>query len=134
MGAVKIRQADRWFSKCVRKRAGYRCERCGAQHAENSPGLHCSHFHGRGKWSVRFDPENCEALCYGCHMHLTANPQQHHIRILGKLGTFGFEALQERAHDTRRGRLAKKEERQISRHYKSQFEEMQLFEDFVGYL
>ena len=30
-------------------------------------GLECSHHHGRGNWSIRFEPQNAEALCTGCH-------------------------------------------------------------------
>lgn len=66
---IKITSADSAFSKCVRERANWTCERCGAVHERNSQGLHCSHHHRRGQWAVRFDPSNAEALCYGCHSH-----------------------------------------------------------------
>ena len=142
MGAVKIKASDSWFSKCVRERAGYKCERCGAQHERSSCGLHCSHFHGRGKWSVRHDPENCESLCYGCHAYLGANPAEHKERILQALGQYRFDALQERANDTKRGRIVKKEERLLSKHYREQLKIMLSVRDngengrieFVGYL
>ena len=69
VGGIRRTPADAAFSKCVRERAEWACEHCGTQHAENSMGLHCSHHHGRGKWGVRFNPMNAEALCYGCHSH-----------------------------------------------------------------
>jgi hypothetical protein len=30
-------------------------------------GLHNSHYWGRARESTRFEPDNCIALCYGCH-------------------------------------------------------------------
>lgn len=39
--------------------------------------LDCSHYHGRGKESVRFDPENADAACRACHNYVaTAEGQQ----------------------------------------------------------
>jgi len=67
MAGIKRTEADKAFSKCVRERAGWKCERCNQQHAQNSMGIHASHHHGRGKWGIRFNPMNAEALCYGCH-------------------------------------------------------------------
>ena len=68
MAGIKRTPADTWFSRCVRARANFTCERCGAVHTPTSQGLHCSHHHRRGQWAVRFDPGNAEALCYGCHV------------------------------------------------------------------
>ena len=125
MAKIKIKAIDKWFSKCVRERAGWACERCGAQHDSSSTGLHCSHYHGRGKWSTRVDPENCEALCYGCHSYMGANPSEHRQRIIDKLGAHRFEALQERANDTSRGRQAKKLEKEACKHFRDQYREME---------
>ena len=69
MGKLKRTPADDAFSLCIRTLAGFKCEKCGQQHAENSRGLHCSHHHSRGNWAIRLDPMNAEALCYGCHSH-----------------------------------------------------------------
>ena len=67
MGGIKVTPADSAFSKCVRERAGWRCENCGTQHDQSSRGLGCSHHHGRGNWSIRFHPLNAESLCTACH-------------------------------------------------------------------
>jgi hypothetical protein len=69
MSGVKITAADKWFSKCVRQRANWCCERCGNDFTHKPGGLDCSHHHGRRNWSIRFNPLNAEALCYGCHSH-----------------------------------------------------------------
>lgn len=125
MGAVKIRESDRLFSRCIRERAGWKCERCGAQHQEGSQGLHCSHFHGRGKWGTRFDPDNCEAICYGCHSYLGSNPIEHTKRQREKLGETLFEILAEKARDTTLGRMAKRSEKEIRAHYRSELKRIQ---------
>ena len=118
--ALKLKEADRLFSKCIRERAGWKCERCGSQHQEGTQGLHCSHFHGRGKWGVRFDPDNCESICYGCHQYLGSHPIEHEKRIREKLGDTLFEILNERARDTTLGRMAKRSEKEIRTHYRAE--------------
>ena len=121
MGAVRIRTADRWFSLCVRERAGWRCERCGTKCPDDKRmGLHCSHFHGRGKWATRFDPMNCRALCYGCHSYCGGNPDIHRAEMLAALGDGAYQILQERSQDERLGRLAKRSEPEIAKHYRAE--------------
>ena len=71
---IKRDKADAAFSKYIRTRDNFTCQRCGAVHKENSKGLHCSHHFGRWKENTRFDPDNCDALCHGCHVYFTSNP------------------------------------------------------------
>lgn len=65
--SIKISPLDSLFSLYIRTLARWKCERCGKQFTPPTNGLHCSHYHGRRKKSVRFDPENADAICYGCH-------------------------------------------------------------------
>ena len=126
MGAVKIRPADKAFSDCVRERAGWKCERCGSYFEPGRRmGLHCSHFHGRGKWSTRFDGDNCQALCYGCHMQMGSHPDEHRRLMMEKLGPGGYDLLLERSNDTRIGRRVKREEAEIKKHYRAELRRMQ---------
>lgn len=119
MGAVKIRAADRHFSLCIREAADWTCQRCGSKTPEDKRmGLHTSHYHGRGKWATRFDVLNVEALCYGCHSYLEQHPHEHEQRERQRLGDQVYEIVLERARDTRLGRLAKRNEKEISRHYR----------------
>ena len=78
MGKIKIRQSDKLFSLYIRTRDGWCCQRCGAYHEPPTSALHCSHFQGRGKENTRFDENNCDALCYGCHRYFTAQPGEHY--------------------------------------------------------
>jgi len=93
MSCIKRTPADIAFSRCVRYRAGYQCQRCGAQHDESSMGLHCSHVHGRRSWSVRFHPENAFALCYGCHSYLGGQPHEHEQFAISLMGPGRYEML-----------------------------------------
>lgn len=63
-----ITPADAAFSKYIRKRANYCCEKCGKQYAPNDKGLQCSHHFSRRYHNIRFDPDNALALCYNCHV------------------------------------------------------------------
>ena len=122
MGAIKITPADKYFSVCVRERAENRCERCGG--SPERGGLHCSHFHGRGKWSVRFAPENATALCMGCHLYFGSHPVEHTEWQREKLGDYWFEALREKANDLTAGRVMKREQKHIAAHYRKEHQLM----------
>ena len=143
MGAIKITSADAWFSKCVRERSAWCCERCRTYYPEGEArkGIHCSHFFGRGKWSTRFHPDNGTALCHGCHRYFSSHPSLHQQFQEYKLGPYLFAALQEAANDLTKGRQAKREVKAIAAHYKAEHARMQSeradgFEgriEFMGY-
>jgi len=96
MPKLKIFPSDSIWSKYIRTRDNWTCQRCDKKYAPPTSALHCSHFWSRGAWSVRFDEDNCQALCYGCHSYLGGNPQEHREFILNKLGQKEFDALQKR--------------------------------------
>lgn len=77
---VKIDKADRVFSQYIRLRDAA-CRRCGSKvkfNAKGDPVSHqASHFQGRRKEATRFDEENVDTLCGGCHMYFTQNPAEH---------------------------------------------------------
>jgi len=107
---IKSTKWDKVFSKYVRTRDLWTCQRCGSVHLPNSQGLHNSHFVGRGKYATRFDEDNCEALCYGCHRHLGSNPVLHKDHKVEKLGQERFDALMERSRQlTKRNKVLTKE-------------------------
>ena len=55
------KNADTKFSIYIRERDKM-CVRCGKKEY-----LQCSHFWARGNSATRYDPDNCDTLCYGCH-------------------------------------------------------------------
>ena len=121
---MKITPADQAFSKLIRARAKWRCEMCGTQYEEGSQGLHCSHFHGRANWSVRFDPNNCEAACMGCHMKCEGNPHEFTNRWMKKLGKGAYEILLERKNDISLAKLYRKTKGkgEIAKHFRDQLQ------------
>ncbi|MDO4693080.1 MAG: HNH endonuclease [Eikenella sp.] len=62
-----LNAADAAFSRAVRARAGYRCEKCGKQYAPGDTGLQCSHHYSRRHHAIRYHPDNAAALCHHCH-------------------------------------------------------------------
>ena len=143
MGGIKRTPADAAFSDCIRERANWCCEVCGADYTGRTQGLHCSHYHGRGNWSVRFDPDNAEAACYGCHQKLEGSPHDFYLRWMEKLGEGAYQLLLERKNDTDRGREARKTKGkgEIAKHYRDEHEKMVAVRDsfhaerieFTGY-
>lgn len=95
---IKITKADSLFSKRIRERDNWTCQRCGTRYDPPTSALHCSHFWGRSNKCTRFDPLNCDALCYGCHRRWESNKQGEYrdfkIRQLGKKG---YDELEKRA-------------------------------------
>lgn len=71
-GKIKIDKNDAIFSKMIRERDGA-CVFCGKT-AEQTK-LENSHFWGRGDKIHRFDPKNCDTLCFRCHMENEGNKQ-----------------------------------------------------------
>lgn len=96
---IKLDKADVTFSKFIRLRDG-RCVRCGRRGDGNNGinGLQASHYFGRGKESTRFDPENVDALCFGCHQYWGSTDREAYRDFkLNQLGDSGLNALVVRA-------------------------------------
>ena len=97
VGTVKSNAADRRFSKMVRERARYCCQRCKCQHATNSSGLHCAHIFSRRAKATRHDPDNALALCYGCHSWAHRHEPEFRAWVREEiLGPERFDALEAR--------------------------------------
>ena len=107
---IKRTKWDAVFSKYIRTRDNWTCQRCAKKLPQGSMGLHCSHFFGRAKYSTRFDFENCEALCYGCHQYLTSHPNEHRSHKVLKLGAERFNKLTLRSNQrAKRSQILSKE-------------------------
>lgn len=119
---IKRTPADAAFSDCVRQRSNWTCERCGGKPIDLR-GLHCAHVMSRGHWSVRFDPSNALALCYGCH-RITEQRREVELIPLVKR-TFG-EAEWDRvfADAMKVDRAVRKAVSAIAKHYRAEFSRM----------
>jgi 5-methylcytosine-specific restriction endonuclease McrA len=94
---LKIDKADEAFSQYIRLRDG-ECVRCWSKVRYNSKGLpvshQASHYYGRGKESTRFDPENVDTLCHGCHQYWGSTDREDYRAFkIKQLGQKRFDAL-----------------------------------------
>lgn len=98
-GKIKIDRADAEFSKYIRLRDG-KCVRCGrlggdTVDGELIKGLQASHYFGRGNEATRFDVENVDALCAGCHQIWGSDDREaYRVFKIKQLGENGFKLLQ----------------------------------------
>jgi hypothetical protein len=92
-----LKKADIEFSKFIIQRDKV-CKRCGrANH------LTCSHFWARQHKGTRFDPENCDAVCWmPCHKYYWEKEKQGEYRDfkMKQLGAVKYKALEKRARTT----------------------------------
>lgn len=121
---MKITVADEWFSKCIRERASWTCERCGTHYTPPTQGLHCSHFVGRANWATRYMPLDAFAHCYGCHSYFHQNPDEFREWVKKTLGICLYDVLQERKRDSMRGKEARHSVKEIAAWYKSEYERL----------
>jgi hypothetical protein len=90
-------KADKLFSAQIRARDG-KCVRCG-----KTDHLQCSHFWPRAISATRYDPANCDTLCYGCHYgdryHGWEYAKQGEYRTfkINQLGELQYKSLEDRA-------------------------------------
>lgn len=129
MGGIKKTSADNWFSLYIRCRDNWTCQRCGRVYHYNIggdntelQGLHCAHCFGRGGKSTRFEPDNCLALCYGCHSHIDSNPEEKRDLFIKRLGDERYEELRLQANTPLLN--AKRVQKDIAKKFKAIFEEM----------
>jgi hypothetical protein len=97
MKGVRRDRADHYFSLFIRYRDNWRCQRCFVPYVPVTNALHASHFWGRARESVRFDPSNVTSHCHGCHAFLTANPELHREWKIKQIGQQQYDLLMVRA-------------------------------------
>lgn len=145
-GGIKTTSADTWFSRCVRMRANWTCEDCGTKYGPSDSGLQNSHFHGRGNYSVRFDPLNGFAACTSCHYKQEGNPHEFTQWVRAQIGDGAYDLLLEKKNNIDIGRearrdVAKKGPKLIAEHYRNEYRRMEALREagetgrieFVGY-
>lgn len=125
--SIKREACDDWFSKCVRKRANWKCEYCGNDTGQ----LDCAHIYGRRAKSVRWDGMNAVSLCRHHHMHFTANPIEFTRWLEKHLGHGHLDILREKKNTLMK--TNKQLRREIAAHYREQFNHMEDGEDFESW-
>jgi hypothetical protein len=79
--SVSLDLLDQKFSRLIRGRDLWTCQRCKTLHPGGSVqrgarGLDCSHLVGRANRALRWHPLNAVAHCTACHFRLGANPAE----------------------------------------------------------
>lgn len=85
---------DDVFSRLIRARDQWTCQRCGAHESQKK--IDCSHFYSRRHQATRFDPMNACAHCFTCHQYLGENPPIFDAWIRQYLGDGAYEMLKEK--------------------------------------
>lgn len=99
MSGIKRTKEDIEFSRTIRKRDNWMCQRCGSYKGPDSgPKLHCAHYFTRRTRATRFDPMNALALCYGCHQFVDSHAAEKEALWRLRIGNEAFDALTLRAH------------------------------------
>jgi len=118
MGGIKRDSLDQAFSLYVRTKAG-KCEYC---HQIKEPKrLHCSHYFGRRKRSVRCDEDNVASLCPACHFYLGENPHKHTEWFKKRLGD-KYDELVTKANTI--VKVTKKEKLELAKVYRERLKEL----------
>jgi transposase-like protein len=89
---ISIDKRDTVFSKIVRLRARWNCDRCG-RFFNLGHGLQCSHFYGRRHRATRWAFDNAAAHCFACHNFLGENPIEFAAWVRKFLGDVRYEEL-----------------------------------------
>ena len=92
---------DKVFSELVRRRSGGVCamwkikpDTCKSPHNDWKYGMDCSHTaYGRRRKSLRYDFDNCDALCKGCHRKVEESALLAHEFKYEQLGSEGIRRL-----------------------------------------
>jgi hypothetical protein len=97
MPKIKIDLADKYFSQWTRLR-DKKCLRCHSPvrlNEHNLPVSHTnSHYFGRGAENTRFEPNNCDTLCYPCHTLWASRDREDYKTFkVNQLGQEGFDKL-----------------------------------------
>jgi hypothetical protein len=122
MNGIKTTPADKYFSLCIRERAGWRCERCGRV----KDSLQCAHIFGRANKAVRLEPLNAFALCFSCHLFFTANPMRFAIFVHRKLNIDEYGILNEKSLNITIGKevVQAVKSGEAAKHYKTEYKRM----------
>lgn len=120
---MKINPADSAFSKCVRERNDWICERCGKQYEKGSMGLHCSHIYSRRHRTIRWAGDNAQALCFSCHQWYGGNPADSGLWLQDLLGEGHIAILREKRDSM--VKVPKTEEKDIAKHYREELKKLE---------
>lgn len=84
------KEADRLFSLKIREDGA--CRKCG-----KTTNLQCSHIVSRSYHATRWDLDNAQCLCSGCHIYFTHHPIEFEKFVVSCIGVEAYLDLKKRA-------------------------------------
>lgn len=129
---IRIDPADKYFSLCVRERAGNRCEAC--SRSSDHYRIDCSHLFSRRHMSTRYHPQNAFAHCFQCHQAFGGDPVSFARWAEKRLGPAKVEAMHILSSTLLK--LSKRDKEYIAKHYRAEHKAMldKRKAGFSGYL
>ena len=126
---MKILAADKYFSRCVREAHEWTCEKCGKVGR-----MEASHVYSRRHRTIRWNAQNVNCLCNGCHRKWHESPIAAFVWFENKFGYERVELLIEKMNS--RVKVPKSEEKLIAKHYRDQLTQILLMRDegVTGYI
>lgn len=107
---MKRDKYDKTFSDYIRLRDKYTCQRCFKKYQKGDTGIHCSHYMGRTNQSTRYDEENAETLCHGCHSYFEDRKQTYYRDFkMKQLGEERLIALEQRSRQIKKWKVGEKD-------------------------
>ena len=102
---IRLNRADTLFSRYIREKRGWRCEKCGVlcrdKEGNRFRRLEASHYHGRGNLNTRYDVANVRTLCFLCHQRMGGHTRdengEYDLWMKELLGPEGYKKLRIRA-------------------------------------
>jgi len=96
-----LKRADAEYSKHLREKRGYKCEKCMRYEAPPTSYIQVSHYLRRSYKAVRFDDDNCDVLCASCH-HFFENERMGNYQEwkIARLGKERHDALWKKANNS----------------------------------
>jgi len=99
---IKLRETDKLFTKIVRIKYAYTCQKCGRVYPRDGSlqNLGVSHYWVRSRESTRFDLDNVTLLCnLPCHHRWEGEERDDYKKyMIERLGQVGYDLLTVRAH------------------------------------
>lgn len=114
---IRIDQADKYFSLCVRERVGNRCEADGCQRTSQDYRIDCAHIFSRRHNSTRWNPGNAVSLCFLHHQNWTGDPLEFTAWVESRIGPQKLADLRLKAHLTLK--VTKQDRAYIAQHYRA---------------
>jgi len=95
-----VKRLDALVKEEVKRRVGYKCQKCGKQYKKGDKNLTWSHYWSIARKGTRWDFDNIDALCwFWCHAKWEHEKQgEYKDYMLKKLGKKKYDLLEIKAH------------------------------------